>query len=66
MRTILVLAAAFGFTVSAASADCAGHTASVDKEMTTASVSKDQTPIPTPVPADSQSVKQELPQQEAE
>jgi hypothetical protein len=62
MRTILVLAAAFGFTVSAASADCAGHTASVDKEMTTASVSKDQTPIP----SDAQSVKEELPQQEAE
>lgn len=62
MRTILVLAAAFGLTVSAASADCAGHTASVDKEMTTASVSKDQTPIP----AESQTVKQELPPQEAE
>ena len=62
MKTILVLAAAFGLTVSAASADCAGHTASVDKDMTTASVSKDQTPIP----ADSQSVKQEKPQQEAE
>lgn len=62
MRTILVLAAAFGFTVSAASADCVGHTASVDKQTKTASVSKDKTPIP----ADSQSVKQEQPQQEAE
>ncbi len=62
MRTILILAAAFGFTVSAASADCSGHTASVDKEMTTASVSKDQTPIP----SDAQSAEKELPQQEAE
>jgi hypothetical protein len=62
MRTILALAAAFAFTVSAASADCVGHTASVDKEMTTASVSKDQTPIP----SDAQSVKKELPQREAE
>jgi hypothetical protein len=61
MKTILVLAAAFGLTVSAASADCSGHTASVDKT-TTASVSQDQTPIP----AENQSVKQEKPQQEAE
>ena len=61
MKSILVLAAAFGLTVSAASADCPGHTASVDKT-TTASVSKDQTPIP----AENQSVKQEKPQQEAE
>ncbi len=62
MRTILVLAAAFGFTMSAASAECVGHSASVDKEMTTASVSKDQTPVP----SDAQPVKKELPQQEAE
>ncbi|UXN61338.1 MULTISPECIES: hypothetical protein [Phyllobacterium] len=63
MKTILVLAAAFGLTVSAASADCAGHnSASVDKETTTASISQDQTPIP----AENQSVKQEKPQQEAE
>jgi hypothetical protein len=62
MRTILVLAAAFGFTVSAASADCAGHTASVDKQTKTASISTDQTPIP----SSSESVKEELPQQEAD
>lgn len=62
MRAFLVLAAAFGFTVSVASADCVGHTASVDKEITTASVSNDQTPIP----SDAQSVKEELPQQDAE
>ena len=62
MRTILVLAAAFGFTVSVASAECMTNTASVDKEMKTASVAKDQTPIP----ADAKSVKKELPQQKVE
>ncbi|WP_158259895.1 hypothetical protein [Phyllobacterium phragmitis] len=50
MKTILVLAAAFGLSVSAAAADCAAHStsASVDKKMTTASIS-------TSTPADTQS-----------
>lgn len=45
MKTILVLAAAFALSTTAASAECIGHskTATVgqaDKEMTTASVTK--------------------------
>ncbi|MDX3928581.1 MAG: hypothetical protein QHC90_22590 [Shinella sp.] len=44
MKTVLIIAAAFGLSASAAMADCAGHTtsASVDKKMTTASVSTDK------------------------
>ncbi|MEP7454084.1 hypothetical protein [Phyllobacterium sp. SB3] len=59
MKTILVLAAALGFSVSAASAECVGHTASVDKETTTASVSKDTSsgqarPVKKDVPQESE------------
>jgi len=41
MKTVLVIAAVFGMTSSAALADCAGHvtaSAKVDKEITTASI----------------------------
>ena len=40
MKTVLALAAALAFSVSAAAAGCAGHdvTASVDKETTVASI----------------------------
>ncbi|WP_200835036.1 hypothetical protein [Phyllobacterium salinisoli] len=41
MKAFLVLAAAFGLSVSAAAADCVGHSASVDKQTTTASISTD-------------------------
>lgn len=49
MKTVLILAAALGLSTSAALAECAGHakvTASVevDREITTASISKSQTP----------------------
>jgi hypothetical protein len=43
MKTFLAIAAVLGFTSSAALADCAGHvtaSAKVDKEVTTASVTK--------------------------
>ncbi|MBP1882699.1 hypothetical protein [Sinorhizobium mexicanum] len=43
MKTILVFAAALAFSTTVASAECIGHsktTASVDEEMTTASVTK--------------------------
>jgi hypothetical protein len=46
MKTVLVIAAAMGLSISAASAECVGHkqtTASVDTETTVASVLK-QTP----------------------
>ena len=46
MKIVLVMAAALGFSISAAAADCAGHakvTTSVDTETTVASVVK-QTP----------------------
>ncbi len=66
MRTILVFAAACGLTVSAASAECVGHTASVDKEITTASVSKDQTKDQTTIQTDARSVKKEPPHFEGE
>ncbi|MBB2970924.1 MULTISPECIES: hypothetical protein [Phyllobacteriaceae] len=42
MKTILVLAAAYGLSISAAAADCAAHSASVDKKTTTASLSADK------------------------
>jgi len=41
MKTVLVIAAVFGMTSSAAFAECAGHvtaSAGVDKEITTASI----------------------------
>jgi hypothetical protein len=43
MKTVLVLAAALGLSISAAAADCVGHkqtTASVDSETKVASVVK--------------------------
>ena len=43
MKTILLLAAALGLSISAAAADCAGHakvTTAVDTETTVASVVK--------------------------
>lgn len=46
MKTVLVIAAAMGLSISAAAADCVGHkqtTASVDTETKVASVLK-QTP----------------------
>ena len=46
MKTILLVAAAMGLTVSVAAAECAGHaklSTSVDSEMKVASVAK-QTP----------------------
>jgi hypothetical protein len=58
MKMILVAAAAFGLSISAAAADCAGHSkvsASVDTETTVASVMK-QTPATS---ADTQPVKAE-------
>ncbi|RJG46318.1 hypothetical protein [Mesorhizobium sp. DCY119] len=58
MKTILVLAAAIGLTVSAASAECMGHSkvnASIDTETKVASVSTADTSTAT-VP---QTVKQQ-------
>lgn len=49
MKTILVLAAAMGLSVSVAAAECAGHkpvTASVDTETKVASVAKELPPVP--------------------
>ncbi len=49
MKTVLVIAAAMGLSISAASADCAGHSntsASVDTETTVASVVKQVPPAP--------------------
>jgi hypothetical protein len=47
MKIVLVMAAALGFSVSVAAADCAGHakvtTTAVDQETTVASIVK-QTP----------------------
>jgi hypothetical protein len=44
MKTVLIIAAIVGFSSSAAWAECAGHRVNasneVDKEMTTASISK--------------------------
>jgi len=48
MKTVLVMAAALGFSVSMAAADCAGHakvTTSVDTETTVASVVKQAPPV---------------------
>ena len=61
MKTFLAFAAAFGLSVSAASAECAWHSkvsASVDTKTTTASVTKPDTSSA----ADTQTVKQELPE----
>lgn len=38
MKTILAAAAVLGFSVATAAAGCAGHTASVDKKLTVASI----------------------------
>jgi adenine/guanine phosphoribosyltransferase-like PRPP-binding protein len=49
MKTFLAIAAVLGFTSSAALADCAGHvtaSAKVDKEVTTASVTKSDEKTP--------------------
>ena len=49
MKTVLVLAAALGLSVSAAAAECAGHSkvsASIDTETKVASVAKDATAVP--------------------
>lgn len=60
MKTFLAFAAAFGFSVSAASAECAWHSkasASVDNQTKTASVTNaDMSPA-----ADAQSVKKDVP-----
>ena len=61
MKTFLAFAAAFGLSVSAASAECAWHSkvsASADTETTTASVTKPDMSSA----ADTQTVKQESPQ----
>ncbi|MCZ4089708.1 hypothetical protein [Sinorhizobium psoraleae] len=50
MKSILVFAAAFALSAPVASAECIGHsktTASVDEEMTTASVTKTEQSTPT-------------------
>jgi hypothetical protein len=63
MKTVLVLAAAFGLSVSAAAAECAGHSkvsASIDTETKVASVAKDATTAP----ASQIVVKEELQQAE--
>lgn len=49
MKTMLVLAAALGLSVSAAAAECPGHkqtTTSVDPETKVASVVKELPPVP--------------------
>ncbi|THK39863.1 hypothetical protein EHS39_01485 [Ensifer sp. MPMI2T] len=49
MKSILVFAAAFALSTTVASAECVGHsktTASVDKEITTASVTKAEQSTP--------------------
>jgi len=49
MKIVLVMAAALGFSISAAAAECAGHakvTTSVDTETTVASVVKQVPPAP--------------------
>jgi hypothetical protein len=49
MKTILLTAAAVGFSISAASAECVGHkqvNASVDTETKVASVVKQVPPVP--------------------
>lgn len=60
MKTMLVLAAAMGLSVSAAAADCAGHakmtTASVDTETTVASVA---TQLPPAVDAEATVAREE-------
>jgi hypothetical protein len=57
MKTMLVFAAAMGFSVSFAAAECAGHakmtTTSVDTETTVASVAK-QLPPPAQQPAEAE------------
>jgi hypothetical protein len=50
MKTVLVLAAAMGLSISAASAECVGHkqvNASIDTETKVASVVKQVPPVPT-------------------
>jgi hypothetical protein len=57
MKTVLVLAAAMGLSISAASAECVGHkqvNASVDTETKVASVVKQVPPV-----QDAQSTKAE-------
>jgi hypothetical protein len=49
MKTILVLVAAMGFSVSVAAAECAGHakvTTTVDTETKVASVAQQTPPLP--------------------
>ncbi|PZN54905.1 MAG: hypothetical protein DIU65_06885 [Proteobacteria bacterium] len=60
MKTLLVFAAVFGLSVSAASADCAWHskvTASVDTQTTTASV----TEADAQTVAEAETLKKEIP-----
>lgn len=50
MKSILVLAAAFALSATAASAECIGHSKTVsadqvDKELTTASVTRAEQPV---------------------
>ena len=54
MKTALVLAAALGLSVSAAAAECVGHSkvsASIDTETKVASVIKELPPVPASEPA---------------
>ena len=54
MKTVLVLVAVLGLSVSAASADCVGHkqvSASSDTETKVASVVKELPPVPATEPA---------------
>ncbi|MFK0688167.1 hypothetical protein ACFX5Q_08185 [Mesorhizobium sp. IMUNJ 23033] len=59
MKTLLAIAAALGLSISAASAECPGHSkvqASVDTQMKTASVAPADTAT-----ADTQTIKKEVP-----
>ena len=54
MKTVLVLAAVLGLSISAALADCVGHkqvSASIDSETKVASVTKELPPVPASEPA---------------
>ena len=54
MKTVLVLAAALGLSISAASADCVGHkqvSASIDTETKVASIAKELPSVAASEPA---------------
>jgi len=62
MKFVLVTAAALGFSVSMAAAECAGHakvTTSVDTETTVASVVKQVPPTPADQSAQAEQATQE-------